>query len=490
MTRTKLKRTLGFAPAFGAAVGLVVSGTAMFSVGNLAGTTGYATFLVAAIALVPMMAAAFAFGELAAMLPGGGMISDYTLPALGRFWAMFALLSGYVLLIACDGGTQIMMGGTSVESITGIPQIAIALLLFGVVIAINVIGVNVYGAVESWLTVGMIVTFALLGILGILNVGEPLGATPRENVSFLPEGGWPVVLNSVGAAIWFFIGFEFACPMAEENKKPYRNIPYALILGLITIFIVDSIFATAATKYTDPALLSESAVPQIDAAFAMMGDVGAIIMTILTVLASFTTANAYCAALPRMLYGMAREGLMPRIFLRLSPRFRTPVYGIAFTALLMFVTIAYIGVEGTNANTVSTLISVACITWMISYAIAMIDVLILRRRYPDYPRLWKAPAAWIVFPLGIVGVIYAIWTLSAYLIAALIAMAVVAIYIFAWLKIKRIDPWERASLSQTVAGIRDTSEHLPGWDEAVTEWMEHHEPTGGYDVPFGIEPRD
>ena len=222
----------------------------------------------------------------------------------------------------------------------------------------------------------------------------------------------------------------------------------------------------------------------------MMGDVGAIIMTILTVLASFTTANAYCAALPRMLYGMAREGLMPRIFLRLSPRFRTPVYGIAFTALLMFVTIAYIGVEGTNANTVSTLISVACITWMISYAIAMIDVLILRRRYPDYPRLWKAPAAWIVFPLGIVGVIYAIWTLSAYLIAALIAMAVVAIYIFAWLKIKRIDPWERASLSQTVAGIRDTSEHLPGWDEAVTEWMEHHEPTGGYDVPFGIEPRD
>ena len=126
MGKEKLKRVLGFAPAFGAAVGLVVSGTAMFSVGNLAGTTGYATFIIAAIALVPMMAAAFAFGELSAMLPGGGMISDYTLPALGRFWARFALLSGYVLLIACDGGTQIMMGGASVESITGIPQILVA----------------------------------------------------------------------------------------------------------------------------------------------------------------------------------------------------------------------------------------------------------------------------------------------------------------------------------------------------------------------------
>ena len=95
---TKLKRILGFAPAYGAAVGLVVSGTAMFSVGAVAGEVGYATFISAFIAMIPMMIAAFAFGELTAMLPGGGMISDYTLPAMGRFWATFSLLSGYVVL--------------------------------------------------------------------------------------------------------------------------------------------------------------------------------------------------------------------------------------------------------------------------------------------------------------------------------------------------------------------------------------------------------
>lgn len=67
---TKLKRVLGFAPAYGAAVGLVVSGTAMFSVGAVAGEVGYATFITAFIAMIPMMMAAFAFGELTAMLPG------------------------------------------------------------------------------------------------------------------------------------------------------------------------------------------------------------------------------------------------------------------------------------------------------------------------------------------------------------------------------------------------------------------------------------
>ena len=70
----KLKRTLGFPAAYGAAVGLVVSGSAMFSVGNVGGTTGYATWITALIALIPMMAAAFAYSELTAMLPGGGMI--------------------------------------------------------------------------------------------------------------------------------------------------------------------------------------------------------------------------------------------------------------------------------------------------------------------------------------------------------------------------------------------------------------------------------
>lgn len=487
MAKAKLKRVLGFAPAFGAAVGLVVSGTAMFSVGNLAGTTGNATFIVAAIALIPMMAAAFAFGELAAMLPGGGMISDYTLPALGRFWAMFALLSGYILLIACDGGTQIMMGGASVESILGVPQLIVALALFAIVVIINVVGVNVYGAVESWVTVALVVIFSLLGICGLLGLGEPLGAVPvEEGTRLLPEGGWPAVFGSVGAAIWFFIGFEFACPMAEENKKPYRNIPYALILGLVVIYLVDSVFASAAARYTDPAILATSAVPQIEAAQAMIGPAGAVIMTLLTLLASFTTANAYCAALPRMLYGMAREGLMPRVFLRISARFKTPIAGIAFTAILMLLTIAYIGFNGTNADTVSSLISVACITWMISYAIAMIDVLVLRHRYPDYPRLWKAPAAKIVLPLGIVGVAYAIWTLSDYLLAAVVAMAIAAAFILIWGRVKGLDLRERVSLAQTAQAIRDTAEYLPVWDEAVEQWISQHSPKRE-SVQFDIE---
>lgn len=469
----KLKRTLGFAAAYGAAVGLVVSGSAMFSVGNVGGSAGYATFIAAAIALIPMMAAAFAYGELTAMLPGGGMISDYTVPALGRFWGAFALLSGYLVLIACDGGTQLTMGGESMQELCGIPSVVVTVALAVIVVLINIFGVDFYGKSEAIITVAMMIIFALLSFLGFFHVGEAFGATPvNADIGFLPEGGMGKVMATVGTAIWFFIGFEFACPMAEENKKPYKNIPYALIFGLITIYVIDCIFSAASVRYTELEILQTSAIPHVEAARSMLGTAGFVIMTLLTIMASFTTANSYCAALPRMLYGMAREGQVPVFFGKISPKTRTPIIGVIFTGAMMMVTIIYLQINGANADSVSGLISVSCITWTISYAIAMIDVLILRKKYPDYPRLWKAPFANVVLPIGIIGVIYAIYTLKEYLPAAIICMVIVAIYCFIWMKSHKIEMFKPEPLEDLVEDIRERSEYLEGWDEEVAAWLE------------------
>ena len=168
----KLKRVLGFPASFGAAVGLVVSGTSMFSVGAVAGVSGYATIVSSSIALLPMMATAFAFGELAAMIPGGGMIGDYTKPALGRFWATFAVLIGYVMLIACDGGTQLVMGGLSFEKMCGIPQVFVSVGLLLLVFFINIFDVGLYGKFESYVTIIMMLIYVLMALVGFFGLGE------------------------------------------------------------------------------------------------------------------------------------------------------------------------------------------------------------------------------------------------------------------------------------------------------------------------------
>lgn len=470
---TKLKRVLGFPSSYGAAVGLVVSGTAMFSVGIVGGISGNATFISAAIALIPMMAAAFAFGELTAMIPGGGMISEYTVSALGRFWATFALLSGYVVLIAADGGTQLVMGGLAMEQMIGVPQLAVSIALMVIIVLVNIFGVEFYGRAEAFVTIIMMVIYFILAILGAAGTGESMGVATvvPENAGLLPEGGWATVFGSVGTAIWFFIGFEFACPMAEENKKPYKNIPYGLIIGLLTIYLVDIIFVAGAVRYTDLEVLLSSSVPHVDASTAMLGFWGGIVMGGLTIAASFTTGNAYVAALPRMLYGMAREKLVPSVFAKIHPKYRVPMNGIIFTVFLISLTTIYISMNGGTSSLILMFINIACITWLIAYIIAMIDVLVLRKKYPDFPRLWKAPAAWITLPLGIIGALYAIYTLAYVFVYAAILMVIVAAYAIIWNKAHGLPINNVIPLETLTKEVRDRSEYLAGWDEAVSEWL-------------------
>jgi len=474
--KVKLRRVLGFWPAYGAAVGLVVSGTAMVSVGNVAGLTGKTAILTGLIALVPMMAAAFAFGELTAMLPGGGMISDYTMPALGRFWSIFAILSGYIMLIAADGGTQQVIGGLSVESLTGIPQPIVSALLLLIVMAVNLSGVQFYGRAEAFLTVGMMLLFMLVSALGVFGVGESMGVASKieSQLAFVPADKTPI-FTSVGIAIWWFIGFEFACPMSEENKKPYKNIPYALIIGLISIYILDVLFAWASVTYTPRDILLNSSIPHVEAAKYMLGNGGYLAMTVLTIIAAFTTANAEMAALPRMLYGMAKENLVPRFFAQIHPKYRTPWNGIFFTGALMAVTITYITTKGADINVILALIMTACICWMVSYGIAMVDVLVLRKKYPNFPRLWKAPFANLTMIIGLLGVVYCIWTLNFVWLPAGIFMAAMAIYTVWWLKRKNLSISEVIPIEKVAVDIMERAEELPEWDNAIREWLKSRE---------------
>ena len=183
------------------------------------------------------------------MIPGGGMVGDYTKPALGRFWATFATLIGYVMLIACDGGTQLVMGGLCFEEMTGVLHIVVSLGLLAVILGVNLYDVGLYGKFEGYATIGMMLIYLVLAVVGATGTGTAFGGAQEViNTEFLPEGGWGTVFSTVGAAIWFFIGFEFACPMAEESKKPYKHIPYGLILGLLTILVIDNIFVYGAVK--------------------------------------------------------------------------------------------------------------------------------------------------------------------------------------------------------------------------------------------------
>ena len=468
---TKLKRVLGFGATYGAAMGLVVSGTAMFSVTQVAGQASHAVWITGLIGLIPIICAALAFSELSAMLPGGGMISDYTSPALGRFWGTLAVLGTYVLLAAADGSTQMAMSGYSLQDVTGIPAIITSLVFLVLCLFINLFDVGVYGKFAGALPIGMMIAYMVLAICGALGVGEGMGIATPVGSTFLPSTGWAGVFGAVGSSIWWYIGFENCCPMAEETKEPYKVIPKALFAALITIYLIDIVFSYAALKYTDINVLLTSGVSHIDGSRAMMGTIGAVVMSTITILASFTTANSQLAALPRMFYGLARQGQLPKAFGYVHPKYRVPIYGTITCFLLMFVCTIYICAQGGTAEIMNMFINIVCVAWLGCYILAMVDVLVLRKRYPDFPRLFKVPAPKVTFTIGIIGSIYAIYTISDYILFTLAWLAVVVIFIIVWNKAHKKPINEVTKLEDAVIMIRERTEYLPVWDEAVVDWL-------------------
>lgn len=468
---TKLKRVLGFGATYGAAMGLVVSGTAMFSVTQVAGQASHAVWITGLIGLIPIICAALAFSELSAMLPGGGMISDYTSPALGRFWGTLAVLGTYVLLAAADGSTQMAMSGYSLQDVTGIPAIITSLVFLVLCLFINLFDVGVYGKFAGALPIGMMIAYMILAICGALGVGESMGIATPVGSTFLPSTGWAGVFGAVGSSIWWYIGFENCCPMAEETKEPYKVIPKALFAALITIYLIDIVFSYAALKYTDINVLLTSGVSHIDGSRAMMGTIGAVVMSTITILASFTTANSQLAALPRMFYGLARQGQLPKAFGYVHPKYRVPIYGTITCFLLMFVCTIYICAQGGTAEIMNMFINIVCVAWLGCYILAMVDVLVLRKKYPDFPRLFKVPAPKVTFTIGIIGSIYAIYTISDYILFTLAWLAVVVIFIIVWNKAHKKPINEVTKLEDAVIMIRERTEYLPVWDEAVVDWL-------------------
>ncbi|MDF2681714.1 MAG: family permease [Brevibacillus sp.] len=458
MSDLKLSRTLGFWAAYSASVGLVVSGTAMVALGNGYGTSGPAYSIVAFGALIVILCIALSYSEMAAMIPGAGMVGEYTLPALGKLPALFAVLAGYIVLVGTDGGTNMIVGGQSMEALTGIPwYISVAVILIFLVV-VNLMGVGVFGKVQSVLAISMMSLLAILGIWGLTGIGtmEPLAVQPP----FSPIS-WQEQAGALGLAIWLFIGMEFVAPLAEEVKNPGKTIPIAMLFGCFTIWIVDLLFGLGVTKYIELDKLAESTIPHVDGAAAMLGKPGLIIMSIVSILAAVTTCDTYLVAVPRMLYGLSKEGLLPKMFSWLHPKTRTPWYGIFFVVGLILVVLLYAVVNKANIDFVTMMISVACVTWLMSYMITQIDVIVLRVKYPNVTRPFKTPLYPLPQIIGIISCAYMIYTqyqdtrvmtISLYVIAAIVIFGVI------YLKATGQKLFEPVPLEKVFEGIRKRSE--------------------------------
>lgn len=405
----KRKPSLGLTALLAVAIGLVVSQGVMVLMLQGAGIAGLGFLIPLALALALALTYVVSFAELALMIPRAGSLSSYTEVALGHFPAILATFSGYVVVAMFALSAELLLLDLIINEVyPGVfPHMSIA---YGVLIGftlLNLLGIDVFARLQSALALVMLVVLLALGLAAVTGSGSEQALTSAIGSDWNPMG--TSVMTLVALAIWGFVGAEFVCPLVEESCRPERNVPWSMILGVSVIFVTIALYCVGALFYVPREELAGSALPHYLFATALFGEAGKIFLVIAAVTATCSTVNTSLAAIPRMLYGMAVNGQAFPQFKRLSKKHKAPWVAVLFVALISGVPVIFMG---DDPAAIGLLLLAAAIAWLLAYIICHLDVIALRRRYPDLPRPFRTPFYPLPQILGIAGMLVSIYYVS------------------------------------------------------------------------------
>ncbi len=374
---------------------------------------GFAALCYAELAaMIPVSGSAYTYsyatlGEIIAWIIGWDLILEYAVGNMavavgwsGYFVKLCGSLFGlkFPLWAVTDTATAknlIANGGAALHdfSSTTLPSIAghaFALNLPAFVIVAAVTMLLVYGIRESATTNTTIVLIKVAVVVFFISLGAFM-VHPTNWHPFMPSGFGGVMS---GAAIVFFafIGFDAVSTTAEETRNPQRDLPIGMIASLAIctlLYVLMSGVLTGIKKYT--VYLGDSAA--VATAFASKPWAQALISA--GALAGLTSVLlVFQLGQPRILMAMSRDGLLPRFFGRIHPRFRTP----HITTILTGIVVGGVAMI-TDIGSLSDLTNIGT---LFAFVLVCLGVIVLRRSDPNRQRPFRVPLV-PVFP--IIGVI-------------------------------------------------------------------------------------
>ncbi len=411
-TEQKLKRVLGMPTLVAIIIGIAISQVALVSLLQAIGYGGGAS----QVTIIGTYAVAFAlaltyvatFAELALMMPSAGGLSAYTEVALGHFPALVATFAGYVVVNMFGLPAELLVIDNVMHEVLGfnIPTNVIALGILASLTLLNILGTDIFALLQN-LTTGMKVLAVLgTGLAALLLAPALPVAVPAV------QGGVQVAAAAASADtsgllalfIWCFVGAEFACPMIEETVDAERNIPRSMVVALALVAVLFGLYGLGATRVLSQDTMLSSRFPHLDYANAVFGRAGAIFLALTAAAATLGLVNAVLGGVSRMLYGMAKNGQAFPFLGKLHPKFGTPWAAILFMSGISAIPLLALG---NQPETVTILVVSASTSWLLAYIVAHVDLIVLRRRYPDLARPFRSPLFPLVQIVGIAGMGFA-----------------------------------------------------------------------------------
>jgi len=436
---SELKRSLGPWNLVFLGIGCIIGAGIFVRTGNAAALhAGPAVLFSYIIAGIVCAFAGLCYAELSSTLPVSGSAYTYSYTTIGEFaaWVMGALLlleyglaasvvavgwSGYVVSLLADMGIHVpaaltgpagypkeLADGTTITTVFNLPAFLICLLLA----LLLVVGVSESAKVNNVIVAIKVTVLVAFIIVGGFLILQNYDAYAHNWQPFIPEPtgekgefGWSGILRAASIVFFAYIGFEAVSTAAQEAKDPKRDMPIGIIGSLLActvIYILVSIVLTLVVNYRelnvpDPVAVAVDAFGPQWAWFASTIKIGAIIglTSVILVLMYGQT---------RIFYTMARDGLLPKVFSRVHPKFRTPwintlVVGLAVAIAAGFFDINFLG----DATSVGTLAA---------FGIVCLTVIWLRQTHPEIPRGYRVPLYPVLPALGILSCFALIFTVE------------------------------------------------------------------------------
>lgn len=288
--------------------------------------------------------------------------------------------------------------------------------IVAVLATVNILGLRTTATVTNVLTAGKLIPLVLLVAGGMFFI-DPTHYSTAHVPSYRSFSQATLLL------VFAYMGFEGAVIPTGEMRDPRRDLPFSLLtgMGLVAVLYI-GVQAVCIGTVPD---LARADRPLADAAFRIVGHSGESLVAAAALVSIGGILNAIVFATPRLVFAMAENGELPRIFSRTHPRFRTPVAAIAVTSAIAGIVALF--------STFLSALTLSTIVRLVAYIATCAAVPAMRRKRDAPPAAFSVPAALVV---SAAAVVLSVWLVSnspwnEVQLAAIFVLAGVVLF-FAW----------------------------------------------------------
>ncbi len=449
-----LKRTLGPTQLVMLGIGAII-GAGLFSItgGAAAHNAGPAVTISFVIAAVACAFAGLCYAEFASMIPVAGSAYTYSYATMGRFiawiigwdlvleyavgaatvsisWSRYLVkfLEHYNIQLApqmtmSPWDSVTMADGSIVTGIMNLPAVFIVVLMSLILVR---------GTQESSRINGVIVGLKVAVVLVFIGLGwnyiDTANYTPYipANTGNFGEFGWSGIVRAAGIIFFAYIGFDAVSTAAQEAKNPKKDMPIGILVSLAICTVLYILFAhvmTGLANYKE--FQGQDGIAPVAVAIEHTPYEWLKQAIILAILAGYSSVIlVMLLGQSRVFFSMSKDGLLPPVFSRIHPKFKTPHKSNLLFAVFVSLFAAFI-----PARVVGEMTSIGT---LFAFVLVCIGVLVLRKTQPDAPRVFRTPMVPLVPILGVLFCVFMMASLPFDTWLRLMAWMAVGIGIYFW----------------------------------------------------------